>query len=91
MLAQSSMAKNSMTITLGENPEFDAVFAGKQPGDKCKFEVKGVIKESDSKSVTVYIDDIEYDGEPKSERDSDEEYPKETDPVLILADVEDEA
>lgn len=78
--------KNSMTITLGENPEFDAVFAGKQPGDKCKFQIEGTVKETDSKSVTVYIDEIEYEG--KGEEDKEEEYDGSDDPVALIVEVD---
>lgn len=77
--------KNSMTITLGENPEFDAVFSGKQPGDKCKFQVEGTVKETDSKSVTVYIDEIEYEGKGE---DKEEEHDGSDDPVAMIVEVD---
>lgn len=60
-------AQNSIELDFANSPDLAAIFSGKEPGDKCKFEVTMQIGEIDEKGVKGSIDKIssDYDDEEK--------------------------
>lgn len=84
---------DKLTLTTKDNPELAALFANKQPGDKCKLELEVQLDEKTPDGVTCSVDSaapVEYsaeeEGEPGNtpeEESAEGEGTKEPAPVMI--------
>jgi hypothetical protein len=73
---------NTVDIVLGEDPELDALFAGKSIGDKFEAKVTLSVIETGPKSMRFSIDEIETDGEEEDKAEG--EYKDGEEPVMAI-------
>lgn len=78
---------DKLFLSIKDNPELAAVFANKQPGDKCKLEVEVQVDEKTDKMVSCSIDSaspIEYSEEDDAKEVSESPEPDGESVVLAV-------
>ncbi len=80
------IGKNKIALALDGNPDMQAMFAGKQPGDEMELKcVKCQVAEVTADQAVLTVTEVESEEEEKSEGEGEgDEYPKAEAPALVM-------
>lgn len=76
---------NKVTLDFRDNPELKEAFAGKQPGDKCKFTVELQINEISDDGLVGTVEEIETRSEYKDRHGGDDAAVPDSESPVMLA------